>query len=375
MILDDIVTELKRHCIFDKEEQYTANALWIASSYFLKYQSVPVFNAFPMLAFMSPEPDSGKSRALKVTELLACNSISAGKYTPASLLAKIDESKDDPITICLDEIDTVFAHGKDNSELIQLFNLGYERNATITRMRRFADGYIETPAYCPKVFAGLSVAKIPGPTKTRTIIVETRPKTDDETVERHIDFERLKQLSGQLANWAETVKDQLVTMELPDIEFLNNRSRQLWEPLLAVAKVSSDGWYQRAIDAARYFTSKEHIEKNLSHSILRAAYRVFRTGLYPGHIHSFVLIEQLHELGIPSWIDQYHLSEHLGAYDPNIKPRQIKIGGLNRNGYDWHTFFNAWNIYIKEKEVKDIEEEIGIRTKEVGGRVEKAYSS
>jgi hypothetical protein len=74
-------------------------------------------------------------------------------------------------------------------------------------------------------------------------------------------------------------------------------------------------------------------------------------------------VEELHEFGIPSWVDQYYLSQHLWGYDPNIKTRQIKINGVNKNGYEWSTFFNTWKIYIKEKEVKDIEEEIGMATK------------
>src|SRR5437867_3008562 len=103
-MLEQLEIEIKRHTWFDLEEKYTANVLWVIGSYCLGYEDAKVFNAFPMLAFMSPEPDSGKSRALKVTELLSYNALPSGKYTPALLLAKIDKSKGRISTICLDEI-------------------------------------------------------------------------------------------------------------------------------------------------------------------------------------------------------------------------------------------------------------------------------
>lgn len=361
-ILDAIEEQLRRHSVFDKEEKYVANALWLAASYFLKQDTIKVMNAFPMLGFMSPEPDSGKSRALKVTELLACNALSAGKYTTAALLAKIDLEPDKLVTICLDEIDTIFAHGKDNSELIQLFNLGYERGAVIVRMKRFGEGLNETNAYCPKAFAGLRIARIPGPTKTRTIIINMRPKTENETVERHIAMEDLAQLRSRLTEWADNPEtlDSLRNVELSEASFLNNRNEQIWEPLLAIAKITNADWYERALASAQYFTTGQQTTKDLTHKILLGTYRVFRTGLHPDRIHSATLLEELHDLGIPKWIDQSYLSEYLSGYDAEISTRQMKINGDNRNGYDWHKFLPTFGTYISEKEVVQVERELGI---------------
>lgn len=363
-ILDDIEYEIRKHSFFDRDEKYVANALWLAGTYLLKQDSIKVFNAFPMLAFMSPEPDSGKSRALKVTELLACNAIANGSYTTASLLAKID-SEPEPITICLDEIDTIFSHGKDNSDLIRLLNLGYERGTKIVRMKRFGDGLHETPAYCPKAFAGLKIARLPGPTKTRTIIISLRPKTDDEVVERHIQFEALKELREKVAAWSidESNLNKLKTVDLEGASFLTNRNEQIWEPLLAIAKVTSEAWYQRALTAAQYF-GQQTTKDNLPHKVLLAAYRVFRSGKYPEKIHSSVLLDELHDLGIPKWIDQTHLLDHFSGYDPEITTRQMKIGGTNRNGYEWRKFIKAFSTYILQKETDDVERELGMRNVE-----------
>src|SRR3974390_3328624 len=100
-ILDDIYGQIKNHSIFDHEEQYDLNSLWDAGTYFLGYKHIRVFDNFPMLAFMSPELDSGKTTALKVTSRLAFNATPPGSFTTASILRKIDES-DKIITICID---------------------------------------------------------------------------------------------------------------------------------------------------------------------------------------------------------------------------------------------------------------------------------
>lgn len=364
-ILDDIEAELRRHVWFVREEEYVATALWLCGSYCLGHNDIKTFSAFPMLAFMSPEPDSGKSRALKVAELVAYNAMPAGKYTPAMLLAKIDKNKGKISTICLDEIDTVFAHGRDNAELILLFNLGYERGAVIGRLRRFSDGEIETPAYCPKVFAGLKIARIPGPTKTRTIIINMQPKPNNGIVEEYIDAKSLEELKGRIAEWAAdpAAIEKLKTVDLggPETTFLNNRDRQIWKPLLAIAKVTNDEWYQRALKTAKFCTAGQQSEKNLSHRILNRTYRVFRSGDHAERLHSADLEQLLHELGIPKWVDTSYLADCYAGYDPTIKPRQMKIDGINRNGYDWHTFFRTWNTYLSQNEVIEIERELGIR--------------
>lgn len=359
-LLDRVERQIKDHVFFDVDHKYVVTTLWVVGTRFLAETGIRVFDAFPMLGFMSPEPDSGKSRALKVAELLSHNSLSAGSYTTASLLATIDGSED-IITICLDEIDTIFAHGKDNADLIRLCNLGYERGAKITRCRRFAEGTIETPAYCPKAFAGLKVARIPAPTKTRTIIVNMRPKTDEATRE-YVDVPALLALNEDIEGWAKVPStiSSLKDIELPEASFLNNRNAQIWKPLLAVAKITSADWYERALEAARFFIVEQPEAKNLSHVILLSAYRVFRSGEYQDRIHTCDLLSELQDLGIPKWVEAGPLSDCLSSYDEQIRPRQMKIRDVNRNGYDWHTFLGAFKTYIAPREVQEVERQLGL---------------
>jgi hypothetical protein len=72
------------------------------------------FESTPRLAFLSPEPASGKTRALEVTEPLVPRPVEAVNVTPAYLFRKVADEDGRP-TILFDEIDTVFGpKAKDN---------------------------------------------------------------------------------------------------------------------------------------------------------------------------------------------------------------------------------------------------------------------
>jgi hypothetical protein len=61
-LLDDIDDYLARFVVYPSEHERRAHALWIAHTWLMEcWESTPRF------AFLSPEPGSGKSRALEVT--------------------------------------------------------------------------------------------------------------------------------------------------------------------------------------------------------------------------------------------------------------------------------------------------------------------
>ena len=87
----------------------------------------------PRLAFLSPEPGSGKTRALEVTEPLVPRPVEAVNVSPAYLFRKVG-SEDGRPTILFDEIDTVFGpKAKDNEEIRGLLNAGHRKGAVAGR--------------------------------------------------------------------------------------------------------------------------------------------------------------------------------------------------------------------------------------------------
>jgi hypothetical protein len=136
-ILDKIYNYVGRFIIYPNEHAKVAHTLWIAGSYFPEFPDIPVFDNYPILAFLSPDEDNGKSRALKVTQLLAYNAIDGGSYTAPALCREIDQQaalpKPKMITMILDELDEILTANRDNADYVRLLNNGYERGQFIVR--------------------------------------------------------------------------------------------------------------------------------------------------------------------------------------------------------------------------------------------------
>jgi hypothetical protein len=224
-ILDKTYEEADKQVWFDNEHKYTVSCVWPVATRFL-WKDIKGFRSFPMIAFMSPEWNSGKSRALDVVGKLSYESIKRGKYTPAVLLRDVDISwkrNKTYRTTVQDEIDNVFARGTDNADLVQFYNLGNEQGAVVSRCAEGSDDIKETEAYCPKAFAGLKVARLPEPTKSRTIIVSMMPALGDNARPVEFDDTPLIVLSKEIDEWASSeMVDALKRIEIPDneIEFL-----------------------------------------------------------------------------------------------------------------------------------------------------------
>ena len=101
-LLDWVVTFTGRYVAYPSDAAHRAHALWIAHTF-----RMDLWDSTPRLAFLSPEPGSGKTRALEVTELLVPRPILAVDCTPAYLFRKVADEGELP-TVLHDEIDTVF---------------------------------------------------------------------------------------------------------------------------------------------------------------------------------------------------------------------------------------------------------------------------
>jgi hypothetical protein len=127
-LLDDVGRFLRRFVAYPSEHTHIAHVLWTAHTHLMD-----AWDSTPRLAFLSPEPGSGKTRSLEVTELLVPDPVAAVNVTPAYMFRKCG-SEDGPPTILFDEIDTVFgAKAREHEELRALLNSGHRRGATAGR--------------------------------------------------------------------------------------------------------------------------------------------------------------------------------------------------------------------------------------------------
>ncbi len=125
-VLDAVETYVARFIVYPSEHERIAHVLWIAHTWLMdKWESTP------RIAFLSPEPASGKSRALEVTEPLVPRPVHAINTTPAYLFRKVSDPDGAP-TILYDEIDTVFGpRAKDNEDIRGLLNAGHRKGASV----------------------------------------------------------------------------------------------------------------------------------------------------------------------------------------------------------------------------------------------------
>jgi len=111
-VLDAVEEILCRFVAFPNEAARVAVVLWCAHTHMLN-----AFETTPRLALLSPEPGSGKTRALEILELLVHRPLLTVNVTPAYLFRKVGDEAGPP-TLLYDEIDTVFGpKAKDNEDI------------------------------------------------------------------------------------------------------------------------------------------------------------------------------------------------------------------------------------------------------------------
>jgi hypothetical protein len=237
-----------RFVAYPSEHAHVAHVLWIAHAHLMD-----AWESTPRIAFLSPEPASGKTRALEISELLVPNPVEAINVTPAYLFRKVG-GEDGPPTILFDEIDTVFGpKAKENEEIRGLLNAGHRRGAVAGRcvVRGKMVETEEIPAYCAVALAGLGW--LPDTLLSRSVIIRMRRRHAGEHIEsyrRRVHSHEGHQLRDALAAWAAGVVDEL-GRAYPDMpEGVEDRDADVWEPLLAVADAIGGEWPKRARDAA-----------------------------------------------------------------------------------------------------------------------------
>jgi hypothetical protein len=243
-LLGDIEVFLRRFVAHPSEAALVAHVLWIAHTHVMD-----AWESTPRIAFLSPEPGSGKTRALEITELLVPRPVVAVNVTPAYLFRKVADEAGKP-TVLFDEIDTVFGpQARDNEEIRGLLNAGHRRGAVAGRcvMRGKIVETEELPAYCAVAMAGLG--DLPDTILTRSVIIRMRRRAPGEHVEPY--RRRLYEKEGdvlreRLSGWAHLHEDVLSTAwpEMP--EGVHDRDADVWEPLLAVADAAGGEWPERA---------------------------------------------------------------------------------------------------------------------------------
>lgn len=348
-VLRDVYDYLGRFVAYPSHEAKTAHVLWIGHAHLMD-----VWDTTPRLAFLSPEPGSGKSRALEVTEMLVPNPVIAVNATPAYLFRKIGQEDGRP-TVLFDEIDTVFGpKARENEETRGLLNAGYRKASVAGRCAvRGKEVFTEElPAYCAVAMAGLG--SLPDTILTRSVIIRMRRRAPDERIEpyrQRTNGPEAERIRARLQRWAQSVEDSIAFPVMP--EGIEDRDADVWEALIAVADAAGEEWPELArVAAVAFVAAKAEDGGSLGIQLLRDLRHVFGDA---DALSTDSILERLHAVDDSPWadlkgrpLDSRGLSWRLRQY--GIKPRTVRIGYATPKGYRREDMHDAWSRYLQPQE-------------------------
>jgi hypothetical protein len=353
-LLDEVEGFHRRFNVFPHEAAYVAVALWDAHAHLLD-----CFDSTPRLAFLSPEPGSGKSRALEVVETLVPQPMTAVNASAAALFRSVSNPNGRP-TILFDEIDTIFGpKAGDNEELRGFLNAGHRRTGVTYRC--IGDGGNQSvqafPSYCAVAVAGLGA--LPDTIMTRSVVIRMRRRARNETVESF--RARLHEAEGhklrdRLAEWTEQARPAVMGAwpDMPD--GVTDRPADVWEPLLAVADAAGGDWPERARQACVTLVtaSKANDKGSLGVRLLTDLRDHVMAGI--DRLPTVAILDRLNALDDAPWADlngkpldnrrlSKMLAEYMTADNEPIASRNIKTAGSVLKGYYTADLWDAWARY------------------------------
>jgi hypothetical protein len=374
-ILQTVYDFLGRFVIYPSDNAHVAHTLWIGHTFFMDH-----WDSTPRIAFLSPEPGSGKSRALEVTEPLVNRPVHAVNTTPAYLFRKVSDPDGIPV-ILYDEIDTVFGpKAKDNEDVRGMLNAGHRQGAMAGRCVVKGANVMteELPAYCAVALAGLN--DLPDTIYTRSVIVRMRRRAPNEKAEpcrNRIHKPQGEAIRAKLQSWADDMR-QLGFPNWPDMpEGVEDRNADIWESLLAVADMASEEWAKRArVAAVALVADSKAGVPTMNIRLLMDLRDVFGA---EDRMTSDDILTGLIKIDDAPWGDMNGLgrelthrglAQRLSNY--GIKPKQIRFGLQNLKGYAREDMNDAWLRYLgaadaedqnDQRETINTEEEKGGRTR------------
>jgi len=335
-----------RFVSYPSEAAHIAHVLWCVHTHLMD-----CWESTPRLAFLSPEPGSGKTRALEITELLVPNAVQTVNVSPAYLFRRV--SNEGGATILYDEIDTIFGPKAKESEDIRGFlNAGHRRGASFGRCVITGKNIetVDTPAYAAVALAGLGW--LPDTILSRSIVVRMRRRRQDEHVEQY--RARLHEGEGRktfdaIAVWARGNAERLSGSwpELPPE--IQDRDADVWEPLIAIADAAGGDWPKRARAAAvELVRAGKERDASIGVRLLADLRTIFGVS---EALSTKEILRRLIELDESPWgdikgrqLDDRGLAQRLRHY--GIKSKNLKLDGSVVKGYSSLDLHDAWERYL-----------------------------
>ena len=248
---DFMVSELRRHIVFEDETHPLAITLWIAGTYLMDN-----WGLYPKLYINSPERECGKTSLLCIIEAFACNARMAASITPSAFY-RIIESEGP--TLLIDEADRTL---RGNEELNGIINAGHTKRTAVKILSEPThDGKwksVEMSLWAPQAFAGIGTQA--DTLLSRSIKIKMRRKMVSEAVDTMpIDyFENHQDLRHCMKSWSDKEGKSIAKLKVTIPNSASDRAIDNWRPMFQIANTLMDEWPARVLTA---FTEMEVNDK------------------------------------------------------------------------------------------------------------------
>ena len=248
----ELLSELARvigQYVVMEPRQRDAVALWAAHAH-----AHDLRDASPPLVIKSPTMRSGKTKLIETLERLVPRPLFLSGITAAFLERVIETHRP---TILIDEYDALTSADPALAEAAraQLNRSSRRRGARVGKNVPLPGGGYEArmfSTWAPTVIAG--IGDPPATVIDRAIVIDLKRKLSTETVAplRERDGADLGVLKRKIARFVADNETALRAIEPnPPLPVDNDRARDMWEPLLAVADVVGGDWPERAREAGK----------------------------------------------------------------------------------------------------------------------------
>ena len=350
-VLTQVFNFFGRFVAFPSKEAHTAAVLWVIHTH-----RMDLWDSTPRIAFLSPEPGSGKTRALEILELLVPRPICAVNMSSAALFRCVASDDGLTPTILHDEVDALFngAKAKENEDVRALLNAGHRRGQkTYRAVARGNTGKVEIEAieaYSAAALAGLGF--LPDTLAARAVGIRMRRRHENESIEpyrRRIHGAQGEMVRAAIEVWTGTWPDQIDWPELPPQ--IQDRDADVWEPLIAIADLAGGDWPVLARKAAVTLTAQaKETDASLGVRLLTDLRAIFDAA-GADDLQTSVLLERLRAVEESPWadlkgkpIDERRLARMLKGY--SVKSHVIWFGAKQARGYRSSDLADAWGRYL-----------------------------
>jgi hypothetical protein len=268
-IIDTVADFVRRFVFFRDETYYGLIAAWVIATYlYEKFDSIGYLFAY------SPEPRSGKTTLLEMLDLLVYQSTGIQVSLTEAVMFRTAEGH----THLLDEVDS----WKNKADLKNVLNAGYKKGAIVTRYEKGKAGrkITQFSIFAPRALAGIGLSILDSATLDRTFTLPMVRQNKGEKRERcrkRIIGPEAEALKTEIENWVkEHEKDvaEIYQGKFPYLDFLNDRTVEIAEPLAAIVEVAYKGRLEANQPRERLIraiasTRKEQQSASNDHVLLR----------------------------------------------------------------------------------------------------------